>query len=282
MQNLFDIFSTRELSILIWISIALIFAMISKGIRDGLFGVLKLIFEKTIGLILLLFTIYICAITFLLYKVHLWDLSLLKDSLFWFLTVAIVLFFTINKAKDDRYFKNLLKENIKWTILIEFVVNFYTFSLPIELIFVPLMIFLGMIQGYAQTDNKYSQVNRFMHYIFSFIGWILLIFVTYKTFKDYQHLFSIKTLFAFLLPLILTFLVIPVLYLLAVYMNYEELFIRINFMTNNNEIKRKLLKRQIIFTARFNLNRLLIISKGVNKFDIFHSDNMKSYIKKIK
>ncbi len=57
-------------------------------------------------------------------------------------------------------------------------------------------------------------------------------------------------------------------------MNYEELFVRGNFMTNDIE-KKKLLKMQILRTAHISLSTLFIIRKKLNKFDVFHSDNHK-------
>jgi len=260
MDKLLNIFSTRELSILIWSGLALIAMMFSKSLREQIGGVLKMLFGRTIGTIILMLTVYVCLILFILYKINFWNFSFLKDTIFWFFTTALVSFFVINKAKAISYFKDFIKENLKGAIVIEFIVNFYTFSLIKELAFVPIMVFIGMLQAAAQIDKKNIQVKKFLEYLTAIISMALLAYVTYLTFKNYQDFFTAHNLFSFLLPIILTILLVPFLYWLAIYISYEELFIRINCMTDDIE-KRKQLKREIKVVAILNLNRLNAISK---------------------
>jgi hypothetical protein len=278
MKLITDIFSTRELSLLIWLLIGLTAMMFGKDMRKSLGGIFKLLFGKQIGIILLLLTVYVTATLFLLHKIGTWDFTLLKDTIFWFVSVALVLFFSINKAKDTHFFKDIVKESFKWTIALEFFVNFYTFSLLTELILMPTTLFLAMTLAYSQTDKKYEQVSKLLTNIFAIIGLTFFAYVTYKTFYNYQDFFTLHTLFSFLLPPILTVLLIPFLYLLALYMNYEVLFIRVDFMTNDSD-KKQSLKREILLLANLNLNRLTSISKKLNKFDYYHSDNSKTYLR---
>lgn len=273
-----DIFSTRELSLLIWLLVGLTVMMFGKDIRNSLGGIIKLLFGKQIGTTLLMLTVYVSATLLLLKNLGIWDFTLLKDTVFWYVSVALVLFFSINKAKDTHFFKDIVKESFKWTIALEFFVNFYTFSLLTELILMPVILFLSMTFAYSQTDKKYEQVNKLLTNIFAIIGLTFLAYVTYKTFYNYQDFFTIHTLFSFLLPPILTVLLIPFLYLLALYMNYEALFIRVDFITNDND-KKQSLKREIFLLANLNLNRLTTIGKKLNKHDFYHSDNLRTYLR---
>jgi hypothetical protein len=252
--------------------------MFGKDIRNSLVGIFKLLFGKQIGTILLLLTVYVITTLFLLKKFGTWDFTLLKDTIFWFVSVALVLFFSINKAKDTHFFKDIVKESFKWTIALEFFVNFYTFSLLTELFLMPAIFFLTMTLAYSQTDKKYEQVSKLLTNIFAIIGLTFFVYVTYKTFYNYQDFFTLHTLFSFLLPPILTVLLIPFLYLLALYINYELLFVRVDFMINDSE-KKQSLKREIFLLANLNLNRLTSISKKLNKLDVYHSDNLKTYLR---
>lgn len=278
MKLITDIFSTRELALLIWLFIALAVINFRKNTRESLSRIFKLLFGKQIGTILLLFILYIILTVFLLWKISIWDLSLMKDTLFWFISVALVLFLSINKVRDTHFFKETVKESFKWTIIVEFLVNFYTFSLPVELILLPIMLFLVLTQAYSKTERKYEKASKFLT---KFIGIIVLVFIgfaTYKTFCNSQGFFTLHNLLAFLLPSILTILLIPLLYMFALYINYEEMFIRIDFLTNDNN-KKKSLKREILLLANVRLNRLTKISKNIKKFDIYHSENLKSYLR---
>lgn len=278
MRSLFQIFSTRELSILIWISVVVIAMLFKKELRQSIGEILKQLFTGVIGIVLLLMIVYVSLLLFLLYKLHVWNFSLFKDTAFWFSSVALVLFFTMNKAKDHNYFREIVKENLKWTMFTEFVVNFYTFSIISELVFIPSIVLLGALQAFAATDKQYDQVGTVLRKTTLVIGAFIFLYVVYKTVRYYDQVFTIQNLFAFLLPPILTFLLIPFLYLLALYMNYEELFIHVRFMSNDEE-RKKLFRKQVLRTAHFNLAKLSLIRKKLNKFDFYHTDNFEGYVR---
>ena len=92
MKTILEIFSTRELSLLLWIALAVSAMLFVKDVRESLGGVFKLLFGKQIGTILLMLTVYVVAILFVLYKFGIWDFTLLKDTIFWFVSVALVVF----------------------------------------------------------------------------------------------------------------------------------------------------------------------------------------------
>ena len=281
MERLFDVLSTREVALLSWILFGICAMMFKKDLRNGLGQIIKILFSKQIGTILVMLTLYVCLLLTILYKVKLWDISLFKDTIFWYCTSAIVLLFSVNKAKDNAFFKIIVSENLKWAIILEFIINFYTFSLMAELIIIPVITFLLLLQAFASRDEKNIQVSKLLEYITGSIGLILFAYAIYITFIHYEIVFTIHNLFSFMLPPILTILLIPFLYVLAVYMNYELLFIRIDFLTNDDE-KRNKLKRAIIFAANLNLNYIKAIDSKLNKFDLYHEDNFTLLYESIK
>lgn len=281
MEKLLDILSTREIAILFWIFFTLVVMMFSENIRQGLAQSIILLFGKKIGAILVTLTIYVFLLLFLLNKIQLWNVSLIKDTVFWYFTTAIILFFSINKAKDNSYFKKIVAENLKWSLILEFIINFYTFSLTTELIIVPTMTVLLLLQAFADTDSKHLAAKKLLEYITGFVGLVFIIYAICLTLKTYDAVFTIHNLFSFVLPPILTILLIPFLYILAVCMNYETLFMRINFLTRDAE-KRKRLKKTILWTAKINLNHITTIGTILNKFDLYNEDNFSLLCESIK
>ena len=275
---MFEIFSTRELSLLIWLSVFIIYVSTSKEVRQGIAGVIKSFFEKRIILVIGMLIALIFSIIIVLVKYKLWDISLLKDTIFWFFSVALVFFFSINKATDTNYFKNMVLESFKWTLILEFLINFYTFNLLTELIIIPFIIVIASTKAIAKTEEKYKQVYNMFKKMLSFIGFGLLAFVLYKTVNNYQEVFTIHNFLSLLLPIILTTLLMPFLYFVALYMNYEVLFIRIDFMTKDEKLKKEI-KRQVLGVAHLDLNKLKRINKKLNKFDIYHSDDIGEYLR---
>jgi hypothetical protein len=216
----------------------------------------------------------------ILIKLNFWSLVLLKDTLFWFITVAIVLLFAIVKAKDSKFFKDILIDTFKWSLVIEFIINFYTFNLIIEILLVPIILILVLTQTISETDKKYNLISKFLQNILAIIGLFIIGLAVYKTFKNFKTLFQLQNLFSFLLPPILTILMIPYLYLLVVYISYDSLFSQIKHISDDLRIKRSL-KRAILLNATINLNRLNRISARLNRFDLNQSTDIKTYIKKL-
>jgi len=280
MQTILDTFTNRELALIIWLTLALFASTLRKDIRESLGQLLKGLFARKLFTLFALLTLYVFGTILALHFWGLWDISLLKDTLFWFFTVALVLYFNVHKAKDTRYFKNILTESFKWTIVIEFLVNFYTFSLVTELIMLPILILVSATQAVSETAKQHESVNKFLTNILALIGLSFFLFALYKTVETYQEVFTVHNLHELLLPAILTILFLPFIYFVAVYMNYETLFIRINFVTEDAKLK-KALKKEILFAANLNLNRLKVLSDNLRKFNLEDIDDLKSYIRSL-
>lgn len=279
MTELTDIFSTRELALLIWGLVFLILISLSQNIRQGIFGLLRVFFSKHLIRPFLLLVGYTLLTIFLLNQIGLWDKSLTKDTVFWFFTVAMVAFITINKAEDLVFFKEIIVDSIKWIVVIEFLINFYTFSLLTELTLVPIIVFISVIQAYSQTDKKYESVEKLFRNVITIIGLGLLVYVIYETVVEFRNTFTIQNLKSLLHPIIMTIAFLPFAYILALYMTYEMLFVRVDFLARDKKIGSRL-KRQILWTANLNFNKLKRIGTNLNITD-FDSDDIKGFVKRI-
>ena len=147
-----------------------------------------------------------------------------------------------------------------------------------------MLLLLAVTQAYAEVYNKkqsdYTQIINIIKNILSFIGICFVLYAFYKTVIDYKEIFSIHSIKELLLPLVLTTLYIPFLYLLALYINYEELFVRIGFNTDDKNSKRKL-KKEIFRVAKFNLNKLDKLSNNLIRYKLYQTDDIREYIKSI-
>lgn len=280
MNSIMTIFTTRELSLLLWGVITLVTLLFIKNVRQSSKQLFKALFVKQIMAVLILLIGFITLVIFSFYKVHLWDKSLLKDTLFWFFGVALVLSYKSNGANDFTFFKEIVKDSIKWTIILEFLINFYTFSLLTELLLMPTMVIIILLQTVSEMDKKNEPVTKLLKNVTAILGLIMLSYVSYKTFTNYNVLLDLNNLFSFLLPIILTIIVLPFIYSLALYTNYETLFVRIRFMAKENVIRGRL-KKEILLVANCNLERLHLISKKMNNYDLSKSDDIKKYIQSL-
>lgn len=280
MPELFNYFSTRELSLLIWMVIFVIAMSFNTKLRQSMLSVLNSVFATKIAGVILIMIAYVGLIVWILAAIRLFNYSLVKDLVFWFFSFALVSFFSINNAATNSYFKEVLKDCLKWTILVEFLVNFYTLSLVAELILFPVIGIVVLTKAYAQTKEEYGPVNKFLSNVLTLTGLGYFLYVLYKTVTEYEILLSWQTLYSFLFPVVLTICFIPFLYLVVVYMTYELLFIKLNRMAHG-EITAEKLKWETFKVAGISLRKINLIDKRIRKFDLYDSGDVVSYIRKL-
>lgn len=279
MEKIQEIFSNREISLIVWCTLFLLF-FILKGVGNSLIGLIKFFFASQLSVIYLLMALYTIGIIFILYNINLWNKNFIKDSLIWFLTFAFAnLFKAINK-KTFSEFLGTINEIFKLTLFVEFIINFKSFVLGVELIMLPLISFMDIAQFLSKRDNNKNAESLFAKTL-SIIGLFYLAISLYKTIKDYEVFFSVENLNSLILPAILSFLSLPFFYLLPVYSEYEQLFMRVKFMSSDKKVQRKI-KWQIFKTAKLNLNIISNLRDKLITFDLYETNDIKIHLKKIK
>jgi len=255
-----DLFNNREKAIIVWGLIFLVWALSHKNIRTSIFSVLKVLSQKKIVIVLTAMFLYVGLVVLMFRKIHLWDISLIKDTGFWVFGTAFVLLMNENKAvQDEHYFKKVLLDNLKLILVLEFIVNLYTFSLWVELILMPLLFILVAMSAFVEIKKEYLTVKKAVNPVLAIFGIFLIIFVLFNIIVDYQGFATTENLRAFLLPPLLTLTFIPFLYFLALFMAYENLFIRLDIFLEKDKTLAKFTKRKIISLCLVNLGK-------VNKF----------------
>ena len=280
MDKILESLSTREIAWAIWILIILIVCMVGKEIRKSIFSVLKALFAWKISSSLLIFFMHTSFYVFILFKLGFWDISLLKDTIIWTLGFGFISLMNINKVNSSEYFKNVFIDAIKWTIGIEFIANFFTFSLTKEIILVPILVFATIIQTVASFKQEDKQVaNLFKNLLIAF-GIFIFLFSLYKTIEQHSQLFTIANFRSIMLPIILTVTFLPFMYLYNLIVKYESLWLILKFNIKN-ENDRKKVKRQILLVANFNINKIVNVSNNIAKPINIYNDISYEMIKKV-
>jgi hypothetical protein len=176
---------------------------------------------------------------------------------FWIFGSAIVLLMNTNKAtQDDNHFKKILNDNLKLIIVLEFVVVLYAFNFWIEMIFVPVMFFIVAMGAVAEIKKEYLQVKKIIDFVLSAIGIFLIIFAISQIVNDYQNFVSLNNLRSFVLPPLLSFAFIPFLYMFALIMAYETLFVRLDIFLKNDTALARFAKIKFFKLCFLNLRKL--------------------------
>ncbi|HNP20137.1 MAG TPA: hypothetical protein PKL31_16985 [Fulvivirga sp.] len=273
------IFNNREIALILWLAVIVLAVLLSK-LRKSLVPIVKILASKMFLIIFSLIGAYLFGIILLLKNLEVWQTSNLKDVLFWLFTVGLILVFKINDAKSNAYFKGIFLSAIKWTIILEFVVNLYSFSLFTEIVILPILVFLAMTQAVAEMDDKHKVVSKFLQNVISIAGLSIFCYSLYKTVINFEAVLTFQNLVSFLLPSTITILFIPFVYFLALYSTYESYFIHLDFMTVKKD-KVKETKKLILEIANINLDKLLRIKKNFEKRVFYDDTNLKEYIRVI-
>lgn len=258
MEVIKDLFNNREIAMGIWLIGFLIYIHPVKPIKEFLKTVIPILLRKQF---LIFFGVFISFLGFALYilnRVGFWDTSFTKDTVYWVLFVAIPIFGkAIKEAHNGHFFTKLIRENIAIVVVFEFFVGFWDFGLLIELILVPIMISVSVLHGLSKEDKRYQIVKRFLSGLLVLFGMILLGYAMYSLFYTPNQFFSIYTLKSLLLPVVLLILNLPVIYGLALYSAYEEVFVRMRV----SEVEKKKMKWQVIRFAGISLSKISAVRK---------------------
>ncbi len=264
-ENYLDVFNAREVAVIFWLLLLFAWAISKKKIIDSIRRVIKTFLSFKILLILISAIIYVGLVVFVLSKLGIWRTTLIKDTIYWIVGTAFVLLMNVNKATEDKhYFIKLLKENLKLILVVEFILNIYSFNLLIEMILIPLLFVIIAISAYVERKKEYLHVKKMTDFILSIISIIIILYAFIKIIGNYQSFLSSENLRAFVLPPLLTFAYIPFLYLLALLFTYENLFFRIGYFIKDNQAPNKNVKWKIFRLCCLNLCKLKRFSRYIS------------------
>lgn len=260
--NIYKVFNNRELALAFWMLMVAIYCFSTKKIRIPLLAVVKIAFCRKFIIAYLCMSAYTGLIVYVLYAIGFWDVTLFKDTMMWFLFTGIISAFrAVDKAKDFNYFKTIVKDYIKIILLLEFIVNFYTFSFLGELVFIPFIIILTMCCFYLDVspefqNEKSEPIKKLFRFINIIIGVFIICHAILLAINDFDTLQSINTLQCILLPPILSTAFLGFIYLFALWISYEQIFVRIEFGEEKSKKLIAYIKFKIILLCKFNLSRV--------------------------
>lgn len=259
-QNLYAqlllFFSSREIAGIIWLCVLLLFVLPNASVRQAFGSFLKACCQRQIVVITLLVLIYITLEILLLRSLELWSTTNIKDTLIWILCsgFALIVQFVPGYENGKASFYTVVKNLIGIPILLEFFMNYYTFNIWIELILLPMASFLGAALALSKTRPELETAGKVSSRIIGSLGLLLFLYTIYKAARD-GDLLSAKNGLQFFLPVTLTLLYLPFLYLIVLYTLYERYWMTFKFTFKSSS--------ELIRTAR--IEHFKIAALNTNK-----------------
>tara|TARA_R110000751_G_scaffold246033_2_gene346042 strand:- start:4333 stop:5178 length:846 start_codon:yes stop_codon:yes gene_type:complete len=277
-----DIFNNRELAILIWLTLILILLSFKKGILKSYFDLLLAFFQDKIISSVLISIIYVELIILLLAIVNYWEMDLLKDTTFWYIGTAFLLMLNSNKALENKtHFKKIFWNSFKLIVVLEFITNFYTFDLLWELVLIPIVSFIAILDAFAEQKNEHKPVKKLTQAILTIIGIIIFVYSAKKIITNSNEFLNVNSAQILLLPIILTLLFLPFLYFYVLYMKYENIYCRIGFRFKNKDKDFLNIKKRIFQECKLNLRKLERLEKTNSFHHILDYSDLEKTIKEL-
>ncbi|MFH0975877.1 MAG: hypothetical protein V1874_08860 [Spirochaetota bacterium] len=224
-----EMLNSRELSICIWIGISFIICIIFfSKIKKSIFDVLKAFFCAKLLIPLLFMTIYIMGCIYGLNYLRLWNTDQIKNTIIWYLTTAVVTYFnSLEIANELHYIRKWIKDNLKVIVFLQFIFNFYTFHIIIEFLSVPIFFIIGGMQGFIQSEknNKNTKLLKPLNFLIALYVISVIIFTVYSLVTNFNEFAQLKTIYDFVVPIILSLLILPFICILSIFSDYEIAFL---------------------------------------------------------
>ena len=254
-----SILSTREWATLIWGCIFMLYVLCHREIRKSLWNVIVIFFDKKLRILWEIILLYVLTITMVFCYLPIWENIYIKDIIIWFLFSGLIYCMNaVSSEADETYIKKILKDNLKFTMILEFFMSTFTFNIWIELAIIPVITIITVMNVIAERKEEYKSVHKLLDSILAIAGfWIF-----YETIKiginEYKQLNIINTLVSFMIPIVYLILIIPLEYLLELYSKYEVLFLRMTFKEEKDKRIRLHHRIAVLRECNFSVRKILL------------------------
>ena len=237
-----SILSTREWATLIWGCIFMLYVLCHREIRKSLWNVIVIFFDKKLRILWEIILLYVLTITMVFCYLPIWENIYIKDIIIWFLFSGLIYCMNaVSSEADETYIKKILKDNLKFTMILEFFMSTFTFNIWIELAIIPVIKLLDSILAIAGFWIFYETIK---------IG-----------INEYKQLNIINTLVSFMIPIVYLILIIPLEYILELYSKYEVLFLRMTFKEEKDKRIRLHHRTAIFRECNFSVRKILLFQR---------------------
>ena len=251
--------NNRETASLIWIAAFLGYAFLNdkEGHKAEAFkGLLRAFFAPKIIVVLVWASLWIILCVQALSYVGVWEISNLKTTLLWAITFAFVTLLDTNRiSEDDTYFRKTIRDTIGATVVVTFIAEAYSFSFIAEIILTPLLALMAVIQILSEKNSEQASVNKLVSNILATMGLAYIGYGMYMVVTDFGEFASWNILREFFIPIVLSLLFLPYLFVIAVLVSYELTFLGFRWALPDDALQRYA-KFQAIVRFRFDLNGL--------------------------
>lgn len=233
--------NNREWASLFWLLAFAAWALTRPAVRSSLRQAAGMALHPKIFGPVLLMVLYTCGLTFVGWRLGLWNPSLTKSTVLWFLVSGLVLLSNaiLKAGKERGFFLRAALQTLEATVFVEFLTNLFVLSLPGELILQPVVVFLVLLSAVAAQQEQHRAVKTLADRLLMLIGFTLAGYALFQLGRQWDQVDRGAYLLEFALPVWMTIGALPFIYLVSLYSQYESAFVRTDFLTKDRAAQRR-------------------------------------------
>ncbi len=215
--------TTREWAATVWAAVLVVAGVATPFVRQAFAPALRTLlgfWQLQLALAAFLgWAVLVCCIGGLLGA---WSTALLKDTVAWIVVYGVASVFSANRAaKDEHFFRHAALAALSVSALMQFVLNLHTFNFVVELILLPAVTFLILLEAVAGMDSKTRPAQNIVNGLLTIVGvWVVL--ATARGLADsWRGIDPEETGFAFAFSVWFPLGMLPFVYALSLVMTYE-------------------------------------------------------------
>ncbi len=205
--------------------------MTHADVRRSLRGVVESTIKLVILVPLVTFAAYVGSVVLIASRLGLWNDGLAKDTAVWFLLSGVVLFAGITRASEEGYFRRKVRGALGVGVFVEVYLNLASFPLIVEMVIQPAAFLLAGVSIVSRGENQ-KEAKRAADGLLAILGLGLFVGTAIGLAGQGGDFDWGQALLTFALPVWLSLSVLPFVYFMSLYLNYDMAFRRMS-ITNS-------------------------------------------------
>jgi len=220
--------NNREWATFVWLGVVVVLVLWWKKTRQPALNLVRTAMTSLLAVLVVGLWVWTAGIVFLGAWAHFWTGDLLKDTAIWAIGPALALIWGLAKASTDpRFFRQVVLGTVRISVLVEFYVNLQVFGFVQELLLLPVVTSLGVLDQFAGTDAKYRPAKRLFDVILAGIGLAVVTYVTIMLIANWHRQNPTHYVRELALPVWLTISAVPYIFGVSLFFNYQGAFRRL-------------------------------------------------------
>jgi hypothetical protein len=231
--------NSREWAVLVWLAIVIVILLRKRTLRSSLVSLVGALLQWKLQASIVAAIAWSAGCVWLLSRLGLWEWDDLKTTIIWGITFMLVTMFDVATSNDGaKALRSLAGQAVTVTVIVGFIAEFYTLPFWAELLLLPALVVLGGMVALAESRAEYSRMAAPLLAVQAVVGIGLLAFSTYQIALHWTDFATAGTVHEFTVPILLSFMYLPFLYGLLVWMAYENAAVRLQFTIPDERLRR--------------------------------------------